>query len=338
MGNRRIKVEGATAVYHCMSRVVAGERLLDAGAKEVLRKMLWKTAAFCGVEILSYCIMTNHFHVLVRVAAGEVAPLERAELLKRYRAFYESGPKVAGYPTPAVLEMYFADGGERADHWEARLRARMGDVSEFMKTLKHRFAVWYNRSRNRFGAFWAERFKSVLVENAPFALQTVAAYIDLNPVRAGLVANPADYRWSSFGEAMAGQESAGRGLAQVVDAFSWSEARESYRLLLFGKGAVARKEGDKSLGESVVKHVQDRQGEPDVGEILRCRVRYFTQGAILGSQEFVRVQGEALFASKSKTRTSPNQRKRLGNVLAEASDASESPLMAWRYLRQSSTR
>jgi len=60
-------VKGQTAVYHCMTRVVGGEGLLDDVEKEVLRKQLWKVADFCGVEVLTYCVMSNHFHVLVRV-------------------------------------------------------------------------------------------------------------------------------------------------------------------------------------------------------------------------------------------------------------------------------
>ncbi len=56
-----------------------------------------------------------------------------------------------------------------------------------MKELKQRFSRWYNRQTGRFGTLWAERFKSVLVEDHPANVETLAAYIDLNPVRAGLV-------------------------------------------------------------------------------------------------------------------------------------------------------
>ena len=52
---------------------------------------------------------------------------------------------------------------------------------------------------------WEERFGSVVVEEEERALRTMAAYIDLNPVRAGMVLNPADYRWSGYAEAMAGK-------------------------------------------------------------------------------------------------------------------------------------
>ncbi|MCX6873462.1 MAG: hypothetical protein NTW21_06590 [Verrucomicrobia bacterium] len=72
-----------------------------------------------------------------------------------------------------------------------------------MKTLLLRFSRWLNTKHERTGAWWESRFKSVLVEDG-VASRTVAAYIDLNPVRAGMVEDPADYRWSSYGEAMGG--------------------------------------------------------------------------------------------------------------------------------------
>jgi len=78
----------------------------------------------------------------------------------------------------------------------------MYDLSEFMKTLKQRFSFWFNKSHERGGPLWNGRFKSVLVESpacheqdfAHNAITTMAAYIDLNPVRAGLVDDPKDYR------------------------------------------------------------------------------------------------------------------------------------------------
>src|SRR5690606_27693693 len=116
-------------------------------------------------------------------------------------------------PDPDVLEAILAEeDSEEATKWERRLRARMNDVSEFMKTLKQRYTVWHNHTHRRFGTLWAERFKSVLVEDDPGTLKMVAAYIDLNPVRAGLVEDPADYRWSGYGEAMGGGDAARAGL------------------------------------------------------------------------------------------------------------------------------
>ncbi|MGB0745336.1 MAG: transposase, partial [Opitutales bacterium] len=86
MRTRRLKVSGNSAVYHCMTRTVNGERLFKDREKEILRKMLWQVADFCGVEVLTYCVLSNHFHVLLRVPfASEVTD---TELLRRYKVLY----------------------------------------------------------------------------------------------------------------------------------------------------------------------------------------------------------------------------------------------------------
>ena len=56
---------GVSAAYHAMSRTVGGAFLFEDREKEMLRKMIWQVADFCGVEVLTYCIMSNHFHVLM---------------------------------------------------------------------------------------------------------------------------------------------------------------------------------------------------------------------------------------------------------------------------------
>jgi len=81
----RIKVSGRGAVYHCISRVVGGQMLLGSLEKEKLRELLWQQAAFSGVQLVTYCLMSNHIHLLVRVP-GEVVATD-AELLARATAF-----------------------------------------------------------------------------------------------------------------------------------------------------------------------------------------------------------------------------------------------------------
>ncbi|HKK17211.1 MAG TPA: transposase, partial [Opitutales bacterium] len=152
-----------------MTRTVNGERLFGDREKEILRKMLWQVADFCGVEVLTYCVMSNHFHVLLRVP--DDSEISDKELLRRYRVLY---PNPTKYQTAsiAVMEKDLAEGGEDAEAIRKKLLARMGDVSEYMKAVKQRFSVWYNRSHQRYGTLWAERFKSVLVEGKGNPLQT----------------------------------------------------------------------------------------------------------------------------------------------------------------------
>ena len=284
---RRIKVSGASAVYHCMTRTVNGEMLFEDRAKEMLRKMLWQVAEFCGVEILTYCVMTNHFHVLLRIPEPSI--LSDAELIRRYKVLYPKATKFQS-ASAKILESRLAGGGSDAAEIRRKLLARMADVSEYMKTVKQRFSVWYNRNHRRFGTLWADRFKSVLVEGKGNPLQTIAAYIDLNPVRAGIVDDPHDYRFCGYAEAIAGVVVAKRGLTAV-----WSEhgsrqsdsALRAHRSLIFGKHASEAGLSEMTR-QRALKVLDQEDGQLPKAVILRCRVRYFTDGAILGSAEFVR--------------------------------------------------
>lgn len=285
---KRTKVEGGVAVYHAMSRVVGGEMLLGDREKEVLRKMLWKVADFCGVEILTYCVMTNHFHVLVRVP--ERTEISDEELLRRFKVLY---PKPTKYQTAefARLEQSLKSGDADAEAIRARLLARMSDLSEFMKTVKQRFSIWYNRNHgNRQGTLWMDRFKSVLVEGRGNPLQTMAAYIDLNPVRAGLVEDPKDYRFCGYAEAISGVTVAEVGLVAIWSDFSAKcidSTLKAHCLLMFGKHASEAHLSEKKRAASL-KVLEEEGGCLPKATLLRCRVRYFTDGAILGSEEFVR--------------------------------------------------
>ena len=291
MRQARIKVDAGEgeAVYHCMTRTVNGERLLDDVAKEVLRKQLWKVADYCGVQIVTFAIMSNHFHVLVRVPRKTV--VADAELLRRYAILY---PKPTKYQVARleVITGQLSTNGAEAVAWRERQRALIGDLSSFMKLVKQRFSVWYNRSHQRYGTLWAERFKSVLVEAKPGVLRTMAAYIDLNPVRAGLVTDPKDYRFSGYGEAVGGNQHARRGLQCLLEgaqARDWAYTHDSYRQTLFGKGAGAKEHAQRITPEAL-KAVVESRGRLPLAHVLRCRVRYFSDGAVLGSRAFVETQ------------------------------------------------
>lgn len=288
---KRIKVEGSAATYHAMSRVVGGQRLFGDREKEVLRKMLYQVADFCGVELLTYCVMSNHFHVLVRVP--EKSSVSDAELLRRFKVLY---PKPTKYQTAefARLEKSLKEGDEATLVVRERLLARMCDLSEFMKTVKQRFSIWYNRNHgNRRGTLWMDRFKSVLVEGEGNPLQTMAAYIDLNSVRANLVQDPKDYRFCGYAEAVAGHAVARKGFRAIwADHVGTGKAPErtaldAHRELMFGERA-----NDRGLPaperERLLKALEEDSVVLPMASILRCRVRYFTDGAILGSQEYVR--------------------------------------------------
>ncbi|MFA5265951.1 MAG: transposase, partial [Opitutaceae bacterium] len=203
--------EEGEAIYHCMSRTVNGERLFAEDDREMLRRMLWNVAEFCGVEVVTYTIMPNHFHVLVRVP--KKGKISDKELLRRYRLLH---PRRNKYQTAAleVIEKQLAEDAPEGVAWRERMMKLMCDLSQFMKLFKQRVSIWYNRTHGRFGPLWSERFKSVLVEDGE-ALLTMAAYIDLNCVKARLATDPKDYRFCGYSEAVAGRTKARRGLSGV---------------------------------------------------------------------------------------------------------------------------
>jgi len=147
--------------------------------------------------------------------------------------------------------------------------------------------VWFNKTHQRFGTLWAERFKSLLIEPQNYAIQTVALYIDLNCVRAGLAQDPKDYRFCGYGEAVAGSKVAREGICTVLGpGKAWANAQAHYREALFGTGVVERDKHPAITPEAFEKVLKEK-GQLPLATVLRCRIRYFTDGAVLGSRTFV---------------------------------------------------
>ena len=286
--------------------------------KEQFRAYMRMYENFSGCRVLSYCLMCNHVHLLLEVPPMKEGGLTDGELLKRLRAIYSAAfvSGVAKELSEAREKIRNGLGNEvLAERIHERYTYRMHDLGEFMKTLLLRFSRWFNTRHERTGALWESRFKSVLVEEG-CAAKTMAAYIDLNPVRAGMVADPAEYRWSSYGEAMGGGakgngKKARAGLVRAImahqgceaDARHWAgRVSREYRMILLEAGEenlrevvneggglevkVVRKGMKKTVVDAELERLQ-RNRDVAMGKMLRCRVRYFTDGAVIGSRGFV---------------------------------------------------
>jgi REP element-mobilizing transposase RayT len=292
--------------------------------REKFRAFMRMYENFSGCRVLSYCLMSNHFHILLEVPPMPGGGLSEAEFRRRLGALYKP-ERVRGI----VREIEaFREAGHDAAAAEAvaRYTRRMHDLSEFMKGLLIRFTRWFNRTHNRKGTLWEERFKSVIVESGA-AARTMAAYIDLNPVRAGMVSDPADYRWSSYGEATGGGargygKKAREGLVRAFrsaegvgfEAGYWPEVSREYRSWM--SMALERKPGrfkdtkdvnERSATEEAKVRASERketeatsekpgagredrpalEGELPMARMLARRVRYFSDGAVIGGREFV---------------------------------------------------
>jgi hypothetical protein len=197
-----------------------------------------------------------------------------------------------------------ATGSEKAaETLRERFFSRMWDVSAYLQILKQRFTQWFNGVHDRAGTLWEGRFRSVLVEGAGEALATMAAYIDLNPVRAGIVEDPEQYRWCGYAQAVGGWKLAREGLRIAIQArlgqeLPMSKVMPAYRKYLFEEGMerLAGEDGTparRGFGKADVEAVLKAGGKLGLYDGLRCRVRYFCDGMVLGSKAFV----EAFFKS-----------------------------------------
>ena len=304
-------------IYHCVSRVVDRRFVFEEQECEVFRMHMRMYENFSGCRVLAYCVMSNHFHLLLEVPPMAEGGLSDEELLRRLGGLYSEevvagvAAELAEARTSAVGEDAAA-GAARVAEVHARFTYRMHNLSEFMKGLLIRFTRWFNRVHARSGTLWEERFKSVIVESG-VAARTMAAYIDLNPVRAGMVKDPADYRWSSYGEAVGGGKKgngkkAREGLVRAYfcdqgvgfEAGQWQEVSRLYRRLMglaLGRksrqaevAGAGNRAGQSTLNTAEVLESKDNGTVlKDLGfaQMLHCRVRYFTDGAVIGSKEFV---------------------------------------------------
>ena len=284
-------LKGKPANYHCLSRVVDRRFVLGDEEREQFVAYMRLYERFCGVRVLTFCVMSNHFHILLEVPAP---PEERGadwsdeRLLDHLECLYSK--QQMGALRWELVHYREQKNTEAAEAFRERYLRRMWDLSEFMKTLKQRFTRWFNRHHGRKGTLWEERFKSVLVEDG-HAARNMAAYIDLNPVRAKMVDDPRNYRWCSYAEAVAGKERSREGLQRVLfeEQSTLTCEERAAEMLLSWKKAAARYR--KILYVDLNRH--DPNLDPDdapqltEAEALRCKVRYHADGVAIGTKQFI---------------------------------------------------
>jgi REP element-mobilizing transposase RayT len=264
-------VDDETTVYHVMSRTALDGFVIGDIEKDFMLNLIKRYSALYFVEILGFCLMGNHFHILVKMFPEYKFTDE--EMKKRYVGFYGD-------------DRIFADGLIPA------LRAKLSSLSEFVREIKVGFARYYNKKHNRRGYFWGDRFKSVIVDKGE-TLVNCLAYIDLNPLRAGIVNRPEEYRWNSLGYHVQTNNrdnflSTDFGLKEF-NVKSKKERVTRYRRYVYEAGSVNQpvKGSAKVIEDKVLEKERSRAFELSKSDRFRYRTRYFTDSGIIGTKEFV---------------------------------------------------
>lgn len=280
----RMVIDGEQAVYHVMSRTALDGFPFKDVEKDYLLSVIKRLAKVYFAEIIGLCLMDNHFHLLVKMLPE--TDFTDKQVRKKFELYYGKD---------RILE----DGqiGYYRDRWSS--------LSGFIKEIKLGFTRFYNKRHNRRGFLWGDRFKSVIVEKGETLINCLA-YIDLNPVRAGIVDKPEDYRWNSIGYHVQTENkddflSLDFGLKEfsVLDA---KERLRRYRRFLYEKG-VGESEKGIGIDETIVEKERKRNFELKKTDRFSYRTRYFSDSGIIGTKAFVSkhyLQFKHYFQSKNE--------------------------------------
>ena len=198
---RRTQIDiEATPYYHCISRCVRRAFLCGndpVSGQSFDHRKLWileKLASLSGifaVQVCAYAVLSNHFHLVLRIDADAARDWSDDEVVSRYIRLFRglNDPREHHTPSRSALVIH---------GW----RARLADLSWFMRCLNEAIARRANREDGCTGRFWEGRFRSqALLDDA--GLITCMSYVDLNPIRAGLASSLADSEFTSIRQRLA---------------------------------------------------------------------------------------------------------------------------------------
>ena len=210
---RQVSVD-STPYYHCISRCV--RRAYLCGSDPVSgynfeHRRQWivdRIKLLCSVfavDLCAYAIMSNHYHIVVRINSEQVNAWSDEEVAQRWMKIFRG---------PLLMHQYLGNADlTRTEHrWVAELfaiwRERLCDLSWFMRCINEPIARLANREDHCSGRFWEGRFKSQALLDER-ALLACMAYVDLNPIRAAMAQTPEQSNFTSIQERINQPDSSG---------------------------------------------------------------------------------------------------------------------------------
>ena len=194
IARRKLVDTAVTRWYHCISRCVRRAHLLGEVGADAMDRKAWierrlqELDQIFAVSVGGFSVMDSHLHLLVRLDTNEAAAWTDEEVIRRWFRLYP--PRGADRKPLAVAQIdELVKQRLKDEKWVANARERLGSLGWFMKCLKEPLSRMVNKSEKCTGSFFEGRFKSIAILDEE-ALLSVCAYVDLNPVAAGIAVVP----------------------------------------------------------------------------------------------------------------------------------------------------
>jgi REP element-mobilizing transposase RayT len=269
----RLLDESGEAWYHVYNRVACHKDEYPLSDKPEAAQTLcnfidfYTTAYQC--ELATYTVMGNHYHLVLKMKPYK--ELSEDELKEEACKIYPNTHEQTRYWLP--------------EHWVAFNR-RLFSLPDLMRNIQQGFARWFNKSQKRRGRFWADRFKSTLLYGKETLLECMQ-YVDLNPIRAGLVDRPEDHLYGAYRSRQ--EQKPMESLLSLSEALNESNenlAFSHYESLVYLRGRVPSKEGQSNIPDQEVDRVH--QSPFDFGKSEKTdHLRFFVDGLVIGCKERV---------------------------------------------------
>ena len=289
---RRPRFIATGRCYHLISRLAHQAFFLTKEERTRAVDLMRRVEEFSGVIVLAYAFMTNHFHIFIYVPERET--IDDDEIIRRIKVLYQSSSldivlsewnrlrqeeeaeSASGRPAESYVSRF-------SQYKETFLR-RMWNSAEFMKTYKQHFTMSYNWRREHIGTMWEGRYHERNHALEAEAMWKTAAYIDANPVTAGIVASSDSYEWCSIAAARNGDDKARRGYVFMYgESGGWDAVSEKHEVSIreaLAKIAAEREEiakrptvGPRAKAIKACQLKEPREyayrlvcGDPDVAE------------------------------------------------------------------------
>lgn len=213
MANSNNRIKEPETVHHLVSRIAHRVYFLKDEERDEFIDMMRRTAEFCGIKLIGWCIMANHFHILAYLPQPQA--LDEDEILRRYGVLKGQSAASALSTTFDKWRLEGELGIRRVKEELDKMRGRMYDIGSFMKILKQWFTFEYNRRYSHKGTLWESAYYDRVIGLSVSKIAECLGYIHLNPIRAAASDRFDGYFWSSYTAFIRGNQLAEKGMRFV---------------------------------------------------------------------------------------------------------------------------